>query len=50
MLWDTFQSETTTPRSFGLHQCTIVLPHGGQPIPLNHPLRVCSKIIAVSEP
>jgi hypothetical protein len=46
----TFQIETVTPRSLVLHQCTMVLPHGGQPMPLNQPLSVCSTIIAVSEP
>ena len=27
------------PRSFFDHQCTMVLPQGGQPMPWNQPLR-----------
>ena len=38
------------PRSRVLHQCTIVLPLGGQPMPLTQPLSVISAMIANSEP
>ena len=37
-LWAVFQMETMLPRSLLDHQCTIVLPHGGQPMPWNQPL------------
>src|SRR5574343_1241704 len=38
-LWAQFQIETIWPRSFCDHQCTIVRPHGGQPMPWNQPFR-----------
>ena len=34
-----FHTETIPPRSFCDHQCTMVRPHGGQPIPWNQPQR-----------
>lgn len=38
-LWAQFQMETMPPRSFCDHQCTMVRPHGGQPMPWNQPHR-----------
>src|SRR3954462_3347921 len=49
-LCPTFQKETTRPRSFVLNQCTIVLPHGGQPIPCTQPFAICTMITSISEP
>ena len=34
-----FQIETMLPRSLCDHQCTIVRPQGGQPMPWNQPFR-----------
>jgi hypothetical protein len=34
----TFHTETTPPRSFCDHQCTMVRPLGGQPMPWAQPL------------
>ncbi len=48
-LWATFHVETMSPRSVVLHQWTMDLPHGGQPMPLNQPLRDWRTIIAVRE-
>ena len=38
-LWATFQTETISPRSFCDHQCTMVRPQGGQPMPCAQPFR-----------
>ena len=37
-----------SPRSFVLNQCTIVLPHGGQPMPCTQPLTAMITTIVTS--
>ncbi len=49
-LWAVFQTDTTEPRSVLDHQCTMVLPHGGQPMPWNQPLmKIIAKAMATLE-
>ena len=38
MLCAVFHTDTVSPRSRVLNQCTMVLPHGGQPMPCTQPL------------
>jgi len=44
-----FHTETVSPRSRVLNQCTMVLPQGGQPMPCTQPLRTCTAAIAASD-
>jgi len=45
-----FHVDTTSPRSLVLNQCTIVFPHGGQPIPCTQPFTVWSTMSSASDP
>src|SRR5438128_7828914 len=49
MLWATFHTDTTRPRSLVLNQCTIVLPHGGQPIPWTQPFAIWIMMTSANE-
>ncbi len=49
MLCAVFHTDTTTPRSLVLNQCTMVLPQGGQPMPCTQPFSVCSATRSASD-
>ena len=50
MLCAVFQIDTIVPRSDLDHQCTIVRPHGGQPIPWNQPFKkIITHMMAIPE-
>jgi hypothetical protein len=49
MLCAVFHTDTLTPRSRVLNQCTIVLPEGGQPMPCTQPFSTCTVAISASD-